>query len=201
MPDVRKATTADIELLATTLARAFADDPVMSFLFPERKHLERLRKFFHYELSHNYLRRDETWTTTEGVRGAAIWAPPNRWQQSRADVLRMVPALTTTLGRNTLRALKALNTIEAAHPPGEHYYLAVLGTDPAAQGKGVGAACLAPVLARCDNEGIGAYLESSKERNVPFYNRHGFEVTRELKLPDGGPPLWLMWREPRPPDA
>jgi ribosomal protein S18 acetylase RimI-like enzyme len=74
----------------------------------------------------------------------------------------------------------------------------VLGTAAGSQGKGVGSAVLAPVLKRCDEDGIGAYLESSKESNIAFYNRHGFEVTRELPLPSGGPSVWLMWREPKP---
>ena len=55
------------------------------------------------------------------------------------------------------------------------------------------------LLERCDREGIPAYLESSKEKNVPFYRRHGFEVTREIQLPNG-PMLWAMWRQPRPPE-
>jgi len=76
----------------------------------------------------------------------------------------------------------------------------VLGTDPQHQGKGIGSALLAPVLAKCDAEGIPAYLESSKERNIPFYRRHGFEVTTELNLKNG-PSLWPMWRDPRPPDG
>ena len=113
------------------------------------------------------------------------------------EVLRSAPTLVRLLGRRVGLATSVLTTIERAHPPGPHYYLAGLGTDPTHQGTGVGSAVLGPVLARCDQEGIGAYLESSKERNVPFYNRHGFEVTRELQLPKGGPPIWLMWREPR----
>jgi hypothetical protein len=52
-----------------------------------------------------------------------------------------------------------------------------------------------PVLDTCDAEGIGAYLESSKESNVPFYERHGFRVTGEIVIPDG-PTLWAMWRDP-----
>jgi ribosomal protein S18 acetylase RimI-like enzyme len=75
-------------------------------------------------------------------------------------------------------------------------YLSVLGTDPAAQGRGIGSALLAPVLRQCDEDGVPAYLESSKERNVAFYARHGFRVREELALPRG-PQMWLMWRDPR----
>jgi len=63
------------------------------------------------------------------------------------------------------------------------------------QGHGLGVAVMEPVLRRCDEDGIGAYLESSKERNVPYYRRHGFEVVDEIDLPRG-PRIWLMWREP-----
>ena len=53
------------------------------------------------------------------------------------------------------------------------------------------------MLERCDAEGLPAYLESSKERNVPFYRRHGFEVREEIHFGPGGPPMWPMWRAPR----
>jgi hypothetical protein len=56
---------------------------------------------------------------------------------------------------------------------------------------------LAPQLARCDRERMPAYLESSKEQNVPLYERNGFEVTEVVQLPNGGPPAWLIWREPK----
>ena len=83
------------------------------------------------------------------------------------------------------------------HPRAPHHYLRVIGCDPDKQGRGVGSALLAPALARCDERGEPAYLESSNERNLPFYRRHGFEVTGEVTT-YLGPKAWFMWREPRP---
>ena len=83
--------------------------------------------------------------------------------------------------------LQLLNLINSMHPSEPHWYLATLGTDPDFQGKGIGSSLLRPVLDHCDAEGWPAYLESSKERNIPFYFRHGFTVVREVPLPVAGP--------------
>lgn len=82
-----------------------------------------------------------------------------------------------------------------SQPP--HRYLSVLGTDPISQGQGLGSAVLRPVLQQCDSDQIAAYLESSKERNIDFYARHGFRVSGEVRLPRG-PLVWPMCREARP---
>lgn len=188
---------ADIDLLATALASAFDDDPVFQWLFPQRNRAKTYRQFFVHDLKKTHIPHDETWTTTDGIRGGALWAPPGQWRQSVWQMTASLPSYAGILGARLPKALRALTAVENAHPPGEHYYLAVLGTDQRFQGQGVGGACLEPVLSRCDEQGIGAYLESSKEKNIPFYNRHGFEVTRELPLPGNGPSVWMMWREPR----
>ena len=53
------------------------------------------------------------------------------------------------------------------------------------------------MLAQCDRDGTPAYLETARERNVAFYERHGFHVREQLTL-SSGPPVWLMWRDPAP---
>jgi ribosomal protein S18 acetylase RimI-like enzyme len=93
--------------------------------------------------------------------------------------------------------LGGLNRMEARHPyDPPHWYLFILGTERAAQGRGLGSALLTHVLACVDAEGMPAYLESSNERNLALYGRHGFKVTAEVVIP-GGPRIWPMWREAR----
>jgi GNAT superfamily N-acetyltransferase len=196
VPDVRRATSAEVGALAATLARAFDDDPVTLFLFPnERRRRRVLPRYFSILLHHAFLPSGEVWTTP-ALDGGAMWTPPAQRRPGFRDFLRFAP-MAPVIGWRLPAAVRVMQAVEHHHPPAPHWYLAVVGTDPPAQGRGIGSALLTPVLDRCDAEGVGAYLESSKESNVPFYVRHGFQVTKTIDLPGGGPRLWLMWREPR----
>lgn len=195
-PTVRQAGPADIAPLSASLARAFHDDPVTMSIFPASRYEQRLAAYFTTHLSKIALRHGVTFTT-EGHEGGAIWLPPGAWELAPADIVRALPGTVRSLGTRLPSALRTLLYIEKRHPRSPHYYLATVGTRPEHQGKGIGSALIAPVLERCDREGLPAYLESSKEQNIAFYARHGFEVTEELRLPGSGVPLWLMWREPR----
>jgi GNAT superfamily N-acetyltransferase len=181
------------------LGRAFADDPVWSWIIKKRPPLDARIGVFLGIAARIHLAHDNVWMTDDGC-SAAIWAPPKLWRIPPRQILRDVPRSLRAAGLRSLPALSALAETERRHPGGDHWYLATLGTDPHAQGRGLASAVLAPVLDRCDDEGLGAYLESSKEGNVPFYVRHGFEVTDTIDLARGGPRLWTMWRDPRPCD-
>jgi len=195
---IRVADRADTAPLAASLARAFFDDPVMSYLIPdEPTRRRRVAAFFEAALANQHLPHGACYTDTDRA-GGALWDPPGHWKMSLGQIVRGAPKMIGAFGRNVPRALRLLSTVERRHPDNDHWYLAVLGTDPVHQGKGIGSALLRPILDRCDHEGLGAYLESSKERNIAFYHRHGFSVTGEIVFP-GGPTVWPMWRDPRPP--
>jgi GNAT superfamily N-acetyltransferase len=197
VPTVRPALADDVRPLSQSLARAFYDDPIMSHIVPdETKRRNRLWKLFDVVAKVD-MDKGGVWTTP-GREGAALWAAPGKWRDSPRHLVRQMP-LVFTIGRDLPRAMRLFTMMDKHHPREPHWYLGVLGTDPAHQGKGLGSALLRPVLDRCDDEGVPAYLESSKESNVPFYERHGFRVMHELPIP-GGPTLWPMWRDPRPPE-
>src|SRR5205807_200526 len=122
------------------------------------------------------LPHDESYTHDQLI-GGALWMPPGTWHVGLGTQLRLMPATIGVLRGDTTRLLRALSFIERRHPrsPG-HWYLPAIGVASAWQGRGFGAALLAPVLGRCDREGTPAYLEASTPRNRALYERHGFEV-------------------------
>jgi GNAT superfamily N-acetyltransferase len=196
-PTIGRAVAADRRALAATLARAFDDDPVWAWLFPDESTREqRSRQVFQVYLRDS-LRVGEVFTTAD-LSGASLWKPPGKWRLSNTSIARSLPELLRAFGRRLPASLEVQRKVETQHPVEPHWYLAVLGTDPAAQGQGIGGALIRQVTDRCDTEGLPAYLESSKLANVPYYERFGFKVTGETRLGDDGPTIWFMWREPQP---
>lgn len=187
---VRTATFDDAPQLAPALARAFHDDPVARYALPsDRRRPKQLARFYTERL--RTLVEDELVFTDDERRGAALWAAPDRWRTPLPELLR-----TRVFTRTTPLFLLGGARVEHRHPRRLHYYLAILGVEPSAQGRGLGSQLMKPMLDRCDREHVPAYLESSKAENVPFYERHGFQVTEEVDLL-WGPKMWLMWRSPR----
>ncbi len=195
---VRNATIDDVHLLGQTLGRAFQDDPAMAWSTPNARRRERFApRYFEALMRRIYLPKGEVYMTEDGA-AAAVWAPPEKWQEPVTATLPFLPMFIRGCGRHVMRALRMTVLMESKHKEQvePHYYLPFLGTDPAHHGKGYGSALLAHMLERCDDEGVPAYLEATCERNRALYGRHGFLARDEVRLPDG-PPLWPMWREPR----
>lgn len=194
--EVITATVGDIAGVTRCLARAFHDDPIKVFLsrgasLTTEQVLPFFDAFTRIQMEHGLV------LTTPGHEAAALWAPPGHWKVPFRKVLRYAPRFIELYGHRVLANLQVLTDLERLHPVAPHYYLEFVGTDPDHRGRGLGRAMLEPVLERADREGVGAYLENSKESNLAFYSRFGFEVVREMTHRRGGPPMWLMWRDPR----
>jgi hypothetical protein len=50
--------------------------------------------------------------------------------------------------------------------------------------------------ARFDDQGRASFLETATPRNVPLYQRHGYNVIAEYRPAPDAPLIWGMWRDP-----
>lgn len=188
----RAAILADSAALAATMAHAFLDDPFVSYLVPDQEvRVRRLPDMFAllFKLGSRFGACD----VTIGLESAALWRPPGTWHIPLYQYLTNGPRLLGIFGRHALHAMAAMDRLERRHPREPHWYLQAIGTDPAYQGRGYGGVLLRHRLATVDAAGLPAYLEASKEANVPLYENFGFALTGEIKMPDG-PTLYPMWR-------
>ncbi len=192
---IRKMTVDDCPAVAQAQARAFYDDPLQAWALPDQStRLSVLERIFVLLSRYSSIPRGESYTDASRSC-AAFWVPPGPFELSREAAAGMAPIIDM-LGDANDRFRAAEDTMRAGRPRDPHFYLQGLGTDPPRQGEGLASAAMQPVLARCDAAGIPAYLESTQERNIGFYEGHGFAVVGREQIPLGGPPLWLMWREP-----
>ncbi|MGO8939273.1 MAG: GNAT family N-acetyltransferase [Mycobacterium sp.] len=199
-PQARWARKVDVRELSGTLARAFYDDPVMVWLLPDEKpRTAQLYRLFATMIRHHHLARGgvEVACDGSGIGAAAVWDPPNEWQETRWAQLAMTPTFIRVFGARSMRGRAVQELMKRVHPEEPHWYLGVIGSDPSLRGKGFGQVLMRSRLDRVDAEHAPAYLESTKHQNLAYYQRFGFEITDEIVLPEGGPTMWPMWRAPR----
>lgn len=73
---IRQAFLADTDRLATSLARAFDDDPLVNWIIrKDGKRTRGLELLFHSCISDLCLQHDKL-LTTEDFTGGALWYPP-----------------------------------------------------------------------------------------------------------------------------
>jgi ribosomal protein S18 acetylase RimI-like enzyme len=188
-----RTTTAAEEARATdTIILAFASDPMARWCWAEpHRYLTAMRPFVRAFVGAAF---DHACAyCSEDFVGAALWLPPGVApdQQTLVDLLQ-----ATVPEPQQADMFGVFERMGQYHPHEPHWYLPMIGVDPAFQGRGIGSALLACALARCDADGLPAYLESSNPRNIPLYQRHGFAILGTIQV-GASPPVTPMLRHPR----
>lgn len=191
-PAIRTPEPSERARAVAVQVMAFSTDPVMRWFYPDAAaYLEHFPAFVRAFGGGAF--ESETAFVADGFEGAAFWLPvgvendPEPIQQVAMD----------SLAPERLESLSPImEQMERFHTKEPHWYLPMIGVDPAHQGRGVGSALLRHVLAKVDAEGVAAYLESSSPKNVPLYQRFGFEVAGEIQHADS-PVVYPMLRPAR----
>jgi ribosomal protein S18 acetylase RimI-like enzyme len=189
--NVKPASQPEIDQCVALIVLAFSSDPAARWMYPDpHAFLEYFPRFvrafggksFEHSSAH-YLDRS----------AAALWLPPGA-QPDEESVVALIRDSVPAPDQGALFAV--FEQMSQGHPKEPHWYLPLIGTDPAQQSKGYGSALLSYALALCDQEEKLAYLEATSPRNVPLYQRHGFEVLGTIQA-GTSPPITPMLRKPR----
>ena len=184
-------------------ARSFFDDPLYSYLNDDPVHRARALAL----LVRGHLVALGEHAVATGARnragtlvGACVWQRPGTYPLPAGRQIRELAGAIRAMALRPGRALPGLryaSAMEKHRMTGDHWYLALLVTDPMAWRRGVGTSLLEPSLAANDEDGLPCYLETQKEDNLAFYRRFGFEETERLTPVHGAPPLFTMTRPAR----
>lgn len=175
------------------LARAFADDPAISFIFPDpgvraRKLPAMFALLFDTDAAHGMR------LVAPGDQAATLWRAPGHASTGLIEMLRYAMPMLATFGTALGRALAVSEAIDRHQPKGDYWYLHIAGCDPVHQGKGIGGGLVRAGIDRVAAGRLPVYLETPLEKNIGFYRGLGFEVTDEWIVSKGGPRFWSMWR-------
>lgn len=191
-PMIRTATTADEAPTIAVVVLAFGSDPAARWTWPDPHQYLTHFPTFVKALGGNAFAHESAYCT-DGHAGAALWLPPG----VDPDEDALIALLQRTAHPSVQEDLFAVfEQMGRYHPQEPHWFLPFIGIDPSRQGKGHGAALMKHALIRCDRDHALAYLESSNPKNIPLYERHGFERLGTIQV-GASPPIVPMLRRPR----
>jgi GNAT superfamily N-acetyltransferase len=191
-PIIKMATASDEESVIDVVVRAFATDPAARWSWPDSQ-----QYFMHFP---SFVRAVGGKAFTQGTAyyvddyaAAALWLPPNVHPDEDVLISLAQRTVSEQIQKDFLSVFEQKGHY---HPSAPHWFLPFVGVDPLQQGKGFGSALLQHTLIQCDRGSKLAYLESSNPKNIPLYQRHGFEVLGTIQV-GTSPSIFPMLRRPR----
>jgi ribosomal protein S18 acetylase RimI-like enzyme len=185
------ASASDEASTIDVLVRAFSSDPVAQWIWPDSQQYQMYFPSFVRAFAGKAFTHRSAYYV-DGYAAAALWLPP--------DVLPDDDMLSSVFQRSLSEqrqkdVIAVFDHMGHYHPSEPHWHLPLMGVDPLKQGKGFGSALMQHALVRCDRDNKLAYLESSNPRNIPFYERYGFELLSTIQI-GTSPHIFPMLRRP-----
>jgi hypothetical protein len=149
-PEIVRLEQKDLQRTAACLARAFHDDPLQTYVLPDpEERAERSPGHFAPILEYG-LRFGTVLTTAEEPRGASVWLPPGQAvvtdeRAVEAGLDQLPDVLGAAAADRFLSVLLAIDPYHQTDVPADHWYVFVLGVDPASRHS----SALPPMANRC----------------------------------------------------
>ncbi len=201
-PSLYRLTKEDIPRAVECLKDAFKDDPLWKEVFKDDPDRDKsLTSFFTCPLLYG-MKFGKVYATSPEIEGVAVWVPGKYANMTMWRML-LCGALSygARMGRESLNNLSIVNKQlgpdrKKLMKDKPYEYLTIIGVSSAAQGKGLGSKLMATMIEECTRKGSYIYLETEKEENLAFYEKHGFKVLQKIIFDKINVPMWQMERKP-----
>lgn len=189
---VKRVTAANEDAAIDVVVRAFSADPAARWLYPDANQYSVNFPNFVKAFGGKAFEHGSAYSIDD-YRGAALWLPPD----VRVDEESLAGLIQRSVPEHRLEEVfSVFQQMDSYHPSEPHWYLPLIGVDPALQRRGYGSALMEHALIQCDRDKKLAYLESSNPKNITLHQRHGFELLGTIRV-GASPPICPMLRKPR----
>ncbi|MEJ5977920.1 GNAT family N-acetyltransferase [Novosphingobium sp. PS1R-30] len=192
-----RAEARDADAMVRSFCEAFADDPGLAWIWPDRAdRIARLPFFFEPIVGGTMLQGLAL--RSEASDAVSLWRQPGRIHPEPHEMAPWHTAMARAFSAGAERS-QLMGATLRAHQPADFdwWYLQFIGVRPAAQGTGLGGAIVRSGLALAQAAGMPVYVEVMNPDNFGYYRHVGFQVIDEFDIPDGGPHVWgMLWGQP-----
>jgi ribosomal protein S18 acetylase RimI-like enzyme len=183
-----RLTRKDRDAGAAVLGRAFTEYELLQYYFPDETERQAVAVTFGFIALSVCLKYGEVYASSAKMEGVSAWLPPGKAPFGGWQIIRSVPpSVLFRFGRQGASRMQAygryVDNMHRKLVPYPHWYLQIIGVDPAYQGQGFSSQLVRPMLERIDREYLPCFLETNIEKNVAIYQRFGFGVVSEDEIP------------------
>ena len=188
-----KAEAVDKTTVVTILSKSFIDNQSVNFVIKQDEdRLARINALMDYsfEMCSAF---GEVWLT-EDKKGCALILFPQNKRTTVKSIWLSIKLIIHSIGLAGIgKTLKREAQINKIQPIEKMAYLWFIGVDPDFQQKGIGSKFLNQIITRFGTMNLPLYLETSTEKNIPWYQSLGFTIYDQINL---GYSLFFLKRRP-----
>ncbi len=184
---IQKLEKNQIKDAAEIFAKAMMNDELHVFFFPDQaSRFEKLVYLYEFKLELQYRK---CIVTSRKLEGLAIWEKPGQ-QHSGLSLSEMFNGLKLIWQCGIVSLIKMIKYQTWASKTRDklinqpYWYLDVVIVNPEHQGKGFASQLIKPILLEAEKNHQEVYLETQNKNNILIYDKYGFSLIKEIKLPN-----------------
>lgn len=179
---MRRANIMDKNHVIQILSKSFSDNKSVNYVVKQdSKRDERIKSLMEYsfDVCDAF---GEVWLSGDEQACALILFPDKKRTSFRTMLWDLKLALSVIGIDRVSKIMKRESMIKKNHPAEPFAYLWFIGVDPDQQNRGIGTAFIKEVIAEYEKKRRPIYLETSTQKNIPFYKKFGFEIFQSLDM-------------------